>query len=259
MLFRRSKGEKLMIKIIDASKKFGEENVLKGINTCFDSGQVISIVGPSGAGKSTFLRSIIQLEKLDEGIIEVHGKRLSQVEGGVDRVSKKAKREIMLKMGMVFQNFNLFPHKSAIENVMEALVVVKKVKENEAREIGEKMLEKVGLINKSESFPSQLSGGQKQRVAIARALALEPEVILFDEPTSALDPESIREVVQVIKELAKEKITLIIVTHEKELALGVSQRVLFMENGKIGFDFNPMELDTLEAGDRVRNFFRAFE
>ncbi|MCM1989518.1 amino acid ABC transporter ATP-binding protein [Oceanirhabdus seepicola] len=246
-----------MIKIIDASKKFGEENVLKGINTCFDSGQVISIVGPSGAGKSTFLRSIIQLEKLDKGMIEVDNKILSLVKNGIDEVSKRSKRELLLKMGMVFQNFNLFPHKSAIENVMEALVVVKKMKENEAREIGEQMLEKVGLFNKCDAFPSQLSGGQKQRVAIARALALQPEVILFDEPTSALDPESIREVVQVIKELAKEKITLIIVTHEKELALGVSQRVLFMEHGKIGFDFNPSEIDTLEDGDRVRNFFRA--
>ena len=248
-----------MIKIIDASKKFGEENVLKGINTCFDSGQVISIVGPSGAGKSTFLRSIIQLENLDKGMIEVDNKILSLVKNGIDEVSKRSKREILLKMGMVFQNFNLFPHKSTIENVMEALVVVKKMKENEAREIGKQMLEKVGLFNKCDAFPSQLSGGQKQRVAIARALALEPEVILFDEPTSALDPESIREVVQVIKELAKEKITLIIVTHEKELALGVSQRVLFMENGKIGFDFNPSEIDTLEDGDRVRNFFRALE
>ncbi|WBW96770.1 amino acid ABC transporter ATP-binding protein [Oceanirhabdus sp. W0125-5] len=248
-----------MIKIIDATKKFGEEKVLNGINTSFDSGQVISIVGPSGAGKSTFLRSIIQLENLDEGIIEIDDNKLSQVVNGVDKISKKDKREILLKMGMVFQNFNLFPHKTAIENVMEALLVVKKMKDKDARAIGEKMLKKVGLFNKRDSLPSQLSGGQKQRVAIARALAMEPEVILFDEPTSALDPESIREVVQVIKELAKEQITLIIVTHEKELALGVSQRVLFMENGKIGFDFNPSEINSLEDGDRVRNFFRALE
>ena len=230
----------IMIKLTNIHKRFGALQVLSGVDLSVERGQVVSIIGPSGSGKSTVLRCVNGLEKIDRGVVEIEGVIVAAVgEEGVKQDSKEKVRAILSKTGMVFQGFNLFPHKTALQNVMEAPVVVKKMNKPKARELGMEKLRRVGLEDKADSYPSRLSGGQKQRVAIARALAMEPDVMLFDEPTSALDPELVGEVLDVIKSLAREHMTMVIVSHEMGFTREVSDRVIFVDSEKIIADSPP--------------------
>lgn len=231
-----------MIKIRNVIKYFGELKVLSDISLDVKRGEVISIIGSSGSGKSTLLRSLVKLEKIDEGLIEIE-------ENSID-----SSPDIVRKMGMVFQSFNLFPHKTVLQNIIEAPMMVKKLKKNDAIALAEDLLFKVGLLDKKNSYPAQISGGQKQRVAIARALAMQPKILLFDEPTSALDPELVGEVLNVIKDLAKDKMTLLIVTHEMAFAREVSDRIIFMDQGEIIADTVPEEFFTNSKNKRVKTF-----
>ena len=231
-----------MIKMIDIHKAFGETAVLAGVNLEVHKGESIAIIGPSGAGKSTLLRCINKLETIDKGAIEIEGTIVAaKDEPGYTVAHKSEVKAALAKTGMVFQSFNLFPHKTAMGNVIEALLTVKKMSKTEARRIGEKQLAKVGLADKADEYPSHLSGGQKQRVAIARALAMEPDVMLFDEPTSALDPELVGEVLEVIRRLAEEDMTMLIVTHEMSFAREVADRVIFIDGQKIVADAPPQQ------------------
>ena len=230
----------IMIKLTNVHKNFGDLCVLSGVNLAVERGQVVSIIGPSGSGKSTVLRCVNGLEKIDRGVIEIEGVVVAAVgEEGVKPDSKDKIRTILSKTGMVFQSFNLFPHKTALQNVIEAPLIVKKMNKASARELGFEKLRRVGLEDKADAYPSRLSGGQKQRVAIARALAMEPDVMLFDEPTSALDPELVGEVLDVIKSLAREHMTMVIVSHEMGFTREVSDRVIFVDNEKIVADSPP--------------------
>ena len=223
-----------MIKISHLSKKFGNLEVLKDINLDIEEGEVACIIGPSGSGKSTFLRCINQLESPSGGIVEYEGKNL---------LDKKCDiRKFREEVGMVFQRFNLFPLKTVAENVMMAPVLTKHMNKEEAHEKALELLDKVGLKDKADVYPSTLSGGQQQRVAIARALAMEPKALLFDEPTSALDPELTGEVLKVIKSLADLDITMVIVTHEMEFAKNISDRVIFMDKGVVALEGTPDEV-----------------
>ena len=237
-------------------KRFGSLDVLKGIDLSVWEGEVISIIGPSGSGKSTLLRCLNHLETATSGSIMIDGEYICRSEEGGKSVycSNREILRICSRLGMVFQNFNLFPHKSVIENLMEAPVKVKKMDKGEARRISEDLLTKVGLSDKRDAYPGQLSGGQKQRVAIARALAMQPEIMLFDEPTSALDPELIGEVLQVIKQLAEERMTMVIVTHEMNFAREISDRVLFMENGEIIVEGTPEDIFVNPDHPRIQTF-----
>lgn len=217
-----------ILSVKNVHKKFGENEVLKGIDLSVQKGDVIAILGPSGSGKTTFLRCLNFLEKADEGILTFNGEEFS-----LPKISKKDILQIRQKTGFVFQNFNLFRNKNVLKNVTEGLTTVRKIKKSEAEKIAIDVLKKVGMDDKLESYPYQISGGQQQRVAIARALATNPQIIYFDEPTSALDPELIGEVLNVIKNLADEGMTMIIVTHELNFAKNVSNKVLFMEEGQI--------------------------
>lgn len=217
-----------MIQLTDISKSYGKNAVLKSIDLTVNKGEVVVILGPSGSGKTTLLRCVNYLEKPNGGEITIGDYRVQ-----CKRATKKEIHELRQRSAMVFQQYNLFKHKTAIENVMEGLVVVKKMPKAEARLKSIALLEKVGLADKLDAYPSQLSGGQQQRVGIARALALEPEVILFDEPTSALDPELVGEVLAVIRKIAKEGITMIVVTHEMGFARDVANHVVFMDEGVI--------------------------
>nr|WP_240460879.1 amino acid ABC transporter ATP-binding protein [Fictibacillus barbaricus] len=220
-----------MLKVIDVNslkKRFGSNEVLKGITTKINKGEVIAVIGPSGSGKSTFLRCLNLLEKHDEGSIKIEGSDIRSMEVHLRK-----------KVGMVFQHFNLFPHLTVLENVTFAPQQVLKVGKKEAEKDALELLSAVGLSDKADSYPSNLSGGQKQRVAIARALAMKPEVMLFDEPTSALDPEMVKEVLQVMKNLVKTGMTMVIVTHEMGFAKEVSDRVLFMDDGRLVEDQDP--------------------
>ncbi|MDB0567580.1 amino acid ABC transporter ATP-binding protein [Ralstonia solanacearum] len=214
-----------MIEIRDLQKHFGAHHVLRGVNLHVDKGEVVCLIGPSGSGKSTVLRCINGLESYDGGEIRAFGER-------VDR-DGKAIHTLRSRMGMVFQRFNLFPHRSVLENVMEGPVYVKGERPGAARAKAMTLLEKVGLAAKAQAYPSQLSGGQQQRVAIARALAMEPEAMLFDEPTSALDPELVGDVLEVMRALAREGMTMIVVTHEMGFAREVADRVCFLHSGTI--------------------------
>ncbi len=235
-----------MIKIKDIHKKFGTNEVLKGVSLEVDEGQVVVILGPSGSGKSTLLRCINGLETLDGGSIEV---------GGIPLKGRANLHQIRQKTGMVFQQFNLFPHKTVLENITLASIHVKKLPVQEARQQAMALLEKVGLPEKADEYPSKLSGGQQQRVAIARALAMNPEVMLFDEPTSALDPELISEVLDVMKALAGDGMTMVIVTHEMGFAREVADKVVFMDNGLI-IDEAPTEpFFNAPTHERTRQFF----
>lgn len=236
-------------------KSFQDLDVLKGIDLEINKGEIVSIIGPSGSGKSTLLRCINHLEIIEKGEITVLGTPIAKsVNGRAEYVSEKQIRSVCMKLGMVFQNFNLFAHKSVLENVMEAQLVVKKTPKAEAKEISMRMLQKVGLEDKVNAYPSQLSGGQKQRVAIARALAMNPEIMLFDEPTSALDPELIGEVLQVIKKLAEEHMTMIIVTHEMAFAREISDRVIFMDEGQIIVNGTPEDIFLNPTHTRIITF-----
>lgn len=235
-----------MIKIKNLYKNFGELEVLKDISTTIKQGEIVSIIGPSGSGKSTFLRCINKLEEPTSGHIFIDG---------FDLMDKKTDiNNIRGRVGMVFQHFNLFPHMTILENLTLAPVDVKREKKEDIEKYAMYLLEKVGLIDKANTYPNQLSGGQKQRIAIARALAMKPEVILFDEPTSALDPEMIKEVLDVMKALADEGMTMIIVTHEMGFAKNVGNRILFMDGGKIIEDTNPKDFFENPKNERVKEF-----
>lgn len=231
------------VKMHNIKKDFDTLEVLNGVSLDVNRGEIIAIIGPSGSGKSTLLRSLINLEEIDGGYIEVEGTVIaSKGEGNPQKCTdEQLVKETYRKMGMVFQNFNLFPHKTAIQNVMEALIVVRKMDKAAAKEIAKKQLAHVGLTDKENAYPAKLSGGQRQRVAIARALAMNPDIMLFDEPTSSLDPELVGEVLEVIKKLAKEDMTMLIVTHEMSFARDVADRILFMDGGTVLMACPPKE------------------
>ncbi|MEV8070633.1 MULTISPECIES: amino acid ABC transporter ATP-binding protein [Streptomyces] len=225
----------VMVDIKSVHKSFGSTEVLKGIDLQVRTGQVTVLLGPSGSGKSTLLRTVNHLEKVDRGAISVDGTLIGYRRSG-DRLHELPEREVLkqrTQIGFVFQNFNLFPHLTALENVVEAPVSVRGLPRAEAEAAGRRLLQRVGLADKADAYPAQLSGGQQQRVAIARALALEPKLLLFDEPTSALDPELVGEVLDVIKDLARQGTTMIVVTHEIGFAREVADTVVFMDAGRI--------------------------
>ena len=242
-----------MIKVENLKLSFGKNEVLKGINFKIEKGQVISIIGPSGSGKSTFLRSLNFLETASSGTITFGNETFD-----LSKINKKDINRLRKNTTMVFQNYNLFKNKTALENVIEGLLIVKKMKRNEATGIGLKMLEKVGLKDKAEFYPNQLSGGQQQRVGIARAVAMSPEVILLDEPTSALDPELIGEVLKVIKDMVKENMTMIIVTHEMQFAREVSDYIVFVDGGTIIAEGKPEEIFVNSKNQRLENFLKRY-
>ena len=217
-----------IIEVKDLTKIYGETYALNKVNLSVNKGEVISIIGPSGSGKSTLLRTIIDLETITSGVVYIEGHDIKH-----ENLSKQKKKEIMLKTGMVFQNFNLFPHMSVGENIQKTLLVVKKVSLSDAKLKTKEVLEKVGLSDKINNYPNELSGGQKQRVAIARAMALNPDILLFDEPTSALDPELVKEVLDIIRKLKDEKITMMIISHEMKFVRDISDRIVVMEKGSI--------------------------
>lgn len=245
-----------IIKIENLKKTFNDNlEILKGISFSVQKGEVLSIIGPSGSGKSTLLRCISQLEDVTGGSITICGKKL--VENGV-YVDKKLKHEIILKSGLVFQNFNLFPHYSVLKNVTEPQIQVLKRPKDEAEQTAMELLERMGLSQKAKSYPCELSGGQQQRVSIARALALKPEVLLFDEPTSALDPELTGEILAVIKELASEKMTMVVVTHEMAFARDISTEIIFMDGGVIVEQGEPNQVINNPQTERMKTFLSRF-
>ena len=235
-----------MINIENLSKNFGDLKVLKNISTTINKGEVISIIGPSGSGKSTFLRCINKLEEPTEGHIYIDGMDLMDKNTDINKIRER--------VGMVFQHFNLFPNMTVLENLTLSPTIVKKESKEEAEKYALYLLQKVDLLDKANSYPNQLSGGQKQRIAIARALAMKPEVILFDEPTSALDPEMIKEVLDVMRNLAKEGMTMLIVTHEMGFARNVGNRILFVDNGEIIEDCPPKDFFENPTNERIKDF-----
>ena len=234
-----------MIKLENVHKSFGKNEVLKGIDLHIEKGQVVVIIGPSGSGKSTVLRTMNYLEEPTSGKVIVDGMDLSD---------KSKLNEVRAEVGMVFQNFNLFPHMTVMENLTLAQTKVRKTSNDEAKKIGQSLLDRVGLKDKANAYPDSLSGGQKQRVAIARALAMKPKVMLFDEPTSALDPEMVREVLDVMKSLAEEGMTMVIVTHEMGFAKEVADRVLFVDGGLILEDDTHEKVFDARKNDRTKLF-----
>ncbi len=235
-----------VIKINGLVKEFGNLQVLKGITTEVKEGEVISIIGPSGSGKSTFLRCINKLEEATSGELFINGQNILDKKVDINKVREE--------VGMVFQHFNLFPHKTVLENITLGPTKLKKMSQDEANRLGIELLTKVGLADKANVYPNKLSGGQKQRVAIARALAMNPKIILFDEPTSALDPEMIGEVLEVMKDLAKEGMTMLVVTHEMGFARNVGNRVFFMDQGIILEDAKPSEIFENPKEARTKEF-----
>ena len=248
-----------IIKTENICKSFGSVDVLKNVSLTVEPGEVVVIIGPSGAGKSTYLRSLNHLEKPTSGKIWIDDKLIEDRVNGHNQVKlpHKERAAILLEMGMVFQRFKLFPHKTALQNVMLAPMNVKGVPEKEAKEKAVKLLNQVGLGDKLDSYPAKLSGGQQQRVAIARALAMEPKMMLFDEPTSALDPELVGDVLNVMKELAEEGMTMLVVTHEMGFAREVADRVVFMYDGAILEEGSPKEIFTNPKHDRTRQFLQS--
>ena len=234
--------------LINLDKSFGNVKVLKNINLEIKKGEIVVIIGPSGSGKSTLLRCMNLLEVPTGGQIIFEGENIVDKSTDIDKIRQR--------IGMVFQNFNLFPHKTILNNIKLAPVKVKKMTEKEANDKAEYLLTRVGLNDKKDAYPSQLSGGQKQRIAIARSLAMEPDMMLFDEPTSALDPEMVGEVLDVIKELAEEGMTMAIVTHEMGFAKEVADRVIFIDQGKILEDGSPEEVFNNPKNDRTKDFLR---
>jgi ABC-type polar amino acid transport system ATPase subunit len=235
-----------MITCKNVSKSFGDLEVLKGVDLHVAQGEVVVIIGPSGSGKSTFLRCMNHLESIDGGSITINEKIVENKEAALNKLRQD--------IGMVFQQFNLFPHMTVLQNIMEAPVLLKKMTKAEAKEKGIQLLNKVGLEAKADEYPNRLSGGQKQRVAIARALAMEPIVMLFDEPTSALDPELVGEVLSVMKQLAKEGMTMVVVTHEMGFAKEVADRVIFMDGGNIIEQGIPEDIFVNPQHDRTKEF-----
>jgi polar amino acid transport system ATP-binding protein len=238
-------------------KRFGATDVLRGINLAFAQKEVVSVIGPSGSGKTTLLRCLAMLETPSEGEIRVNGRVVSQAVSTSD-VRRNA-REVRADVGMVFQHFNLWPHKTVTGNIIEAPMRVKGIKRSVAVAEAEALLEKVGLYDKRDAYPARLSGGQQQRVAIARALAMNPQILLFDEPTSALDPELRGEVLAVMKALAEEGMTMLVVTHEMGFARNVGTRLIFMDQGYVVEDRIPTAFFTEPASDRARKFLDILE
>ncbi len=235
-----------MITVKNLHKSFGDIDVLTGIDEHISKGEVVVVIGPSGSGKSTFLRCLNLLEHPTDGEIYIGDELITSAKADVNKIRQK--------MGMVFQQFNLFPHLTIMENITLAPVKLKKMSKQEAIKKGEELLERVGLPDKANAYPAQLSGGQKQRVAIARALAMQPDIMLFDEPTSALDPEMVGEVLDVMKDLAKSGMTMVVVTHEMGFAREVGSRVLFMDQGIIMEQGTPDEIFTNPKNERTQNF-----
>ncbi|BBM45277.1 ABC transporter [Leptotrichia trevisanii] len=242
------KNEKI-IELKNLKKQYGDNVILKDIDLHVDRGEVVSLIGPSGSGKSTILRCIVDLESITSGEVLIEGNNLTD-----KNVDKKIKKEMLLKTGMVFQTFNLFPHMSVRNNIVKTLKLVKKIDMTEAENITKKMLDLVGLSDKIDSFPNELSGGQKQRVAIARALALQPDIMLFDEPTSALDPELVKEVLDIIRKLKNQKITMLIVSHEMNFVREISDRIIVMEKGEILETGSSQQIFENPFSQRVREF-----
>lgn len=235
-----------MIRVNNLHKSFEKNEVLKGINEHIEKGEVVVVIGPSGSGKSTFLRCLNLLEVPTSGEIIFEGKNITDKKVDINKIREK--------MGMVFQQFNLFPHKTVLDNLTIAPIKVKGVSKADAEKKAKELLDRVGLLNKADAYPSSLSGGQKQRIAIARALAMDPDVMLFDEPTSALDPEMVGEVLNVMKELAKEGMTMVVVTHEMGFAREVASRVLFVDGGNIQEDAEPQEFFGNPKNPRLKEF-----
>lgn len=241
-----------MIHIENVKKKFGNNEILKGISLNVEKGDVVAILGPSGSGKTTFLRCINELERADEGTVSIGDFSIN-----LNKAGSKDIRKLREHTGFVFQNYNLFLNKTALENITEGLIAVKKMKKTEAVKLGYEALARVGLEGKEDLYPSQLSGGQQQRVGIARAVAMNPDVILFDEPTSALDPELIGEVLEVMKKLALEGTTMIVVTHEMNFAQRVANKVIFMEGGVIVEQGSPKDIFEYAKEQRTKDFLRS--
>ena len=235
-----------MIRVKNLHKSFGENEVLKGIDEHIEKGEVVVVIGPSGSGKSTFLRCLNLLEVPTSGEVIFEGNNITDKSTNINKLREK--------MGMVFQQFNLFPHKSVIDNITLAPIKVKGVKSEDATKKAEELLKMVGLSDKAKAYPASLSGGQKQRIAIARALAMEPDVMLFDEPTSALDPEMVGEVLNVMKKLAQNGMTMVVVTHEMGFAREVGDRILFMDGGKIIEEGTPKEIFENPKNSRTIDF-----
>lgn len=235
-----------MIQVKDLHKSFGKNNVLNGISTDIKKGEVVVVIGPSGSGKSTFLRSLNLLEQPTSGSIIFDGDEITDPKTNIDLHRQK--------MGMVFQHFNLFPHKTIRENITLAPVTLKKMTKEEADKRADELLERVGLADKANAYPEQLSGGQKQRIAIVRSLAMDPEVMLFDEPTSALDPEMVGEVLDLMKQLARDGMTMVVVTHEMGFAREVGTRVVFIDEGKIKEQAEPEEFFSNPKDERLKEF-----
>ena len=235
-----------MIRVNNLHKSFEKNEVLKGINEHIEKGEVVVVIGPSGSGKSTFLRCLNLLEVPTSGEIIFEGKNITDKKVDINKIREK--------MGMVFQQFNLFPHKTVLDNLTIAPIKVKGVSKADAEKKANELLDRVGLLNKADAYPSSLSGGQKQRIAIARALAMDPDVMLFDEPTSALDPEMVGEVLNVMKELAKEGMTMVVVTHEMGFAREVGDRILFMDKGNIMEEGTPEEIFSNPKNPRTIDF-----
>ncbi|MDN5366036.1 MAG: glutamine transport system ATP-binding protein [Thermacetogenium sp.] len=235
-----------IIRVRNLEKSFGKLHVLRGIDLDVEEGEKLVIIGPSGSGKSTLLRCLNMLEVPTKGTIEFAGEVITDPQADLPRIRKD--------IGMVFQSFNLFPHKNVLENITMALVIVKKMEQAKAEELALSLLEKVGLSDKARNYPAQLSGGQQQRVAIARALAMQPKVMLFDEPTSALDPEMVGEVLEVMGALAREGMTMVVVTHEMKFAREIGDRVIFMDEGLIVEEGTPEQIFTEPRNPRTRSF-----
>jgi len=240
--------DEVIISAIKLNKYFGDKHVLKDVDFEVRKKEVVALIGPSGSGKSTLIRCLNGLEKLTSGEIYIHGQKLDP------RLSIKQLSPIRSELGMVFQNFNLFPHMTVLQNVIEAPLLVRKMPKDQAVALGEKLLAKVGLAEKRDAYPNRLSGGQKQRVAIARALAMQPRALLFDEPTSALDPELVGEVLKVMRDLAYEGSTMVVVTHEMQFARDVSDRVVFISDGSIIEQGDPQELFRQPKEERTKLF-----
>ena len=243
-----------LLEMKQIKKEFEGTTVIKDLSLSVEEGEVLAIIGPSGSGKSTLLRCATMLETIDDGEILYQGKKAVWIENGNPTFPKKQElKEIQSCFGLAFQNFNLFPHFSVIKNIADAPIHVQKRNREEVYEEAKKLLAKMGLSDKAEAYPYQLSGGQQQRVSIARALAMKPKMLFFDEPTSALDPELTGEILKVIKDLAAEHMTMVIVTHEMDFARKVADKIIFMENGVIEVEGNPEEVFTFDHG-RMREF-----